>query len=69
MTAPAILWALSANYALAQQVEFTDPEILPEYFAYDSPHGFQNDSTPSCDEEAAELAWSRRPDWLRKHLA
>jgi len=39
VTAPAILAALSPNYALAQQVEFTDPEILPEYVTYDSPDG------------------------------
>ncbi|MBP1806261.1 YghX family hydrolase [Rubellimicrobium aerolatum] len=39
LTAPAILAALSPNYALAQQVEFTDPEILPEYVTYDSPDG------------------------------
>jgi carboxymethylenebutenolidase len=39
MTAPAILAAMSPNYALAQQVEFTDPEIFPEYVTYDSPDG------------------------------
>ncbi|WP_210527221.1 YghX family hydrolase [Rubellimicrobium arenae] len=39
MTAPALLAAMSPNYALAQQVEFTDPEILPEYVTYDSPDG------------------------------
>lgn len=39
MTAPAILAALSPNYALAQQVEFTDPAILPEYVTYPSPDG------------------------------
>ncbi|EYD72919.1 Dienelactone hydrolase family [Rubellimicrobium mesophilum DSM 19309] len=39
MTAPAILAAMSPDYALAQQVEFTDPEILPEYVTYDSPEG------------------------------
>ncbi len=39
MTAPAILAALSPNYALAQQVEFTDPGIVPEYVTYPSPDG------------------------------
>ena len=39
MTAPAILAALGPNYAMAQQVEFTDPEILPEYVSYPSPDG------------------------------
>lgn len=39
MTAPAILAALRPNYAMAQQVEFTDPEILPEYVTYPSPDG------------------------------
>lgn len=39
MTAMAVLQAMSPNYALAQQVEFTDPEILPEYVTYPSPEG------------------------------
>jgi carboxymethylenebutenolidase len=39
MTAGAILSMLSPDYALAQQVEFTDPEILPEYVMYPSPNG------------------------------
>ncbi len=39
MTAVAALSALSPNYALAQQVEFTDPDIKPEYMRYPSPQG------------------------------
>ena len=39
MTAGAILAVMSPNYALAQQVEFTDPEIVPEYIIYPSPEG------------------------------
>jgi carboxymethylenebutenolidase len=39
MGAPALLAAMSPDYALAQQVESTDPEILPEYVTYDSPEG------------------------------
>ncbi|MEZ2219161.1 YghX family hydrolase [Rhizobium sp. RCC_161_2] len=39
LTAAAILGLMSPNYALAQQVEFTDPEILPEYITYPSPNG------------------------------
>ena len=39
LTAPAILAAMSPNYAMAQQVDFTDPEILPEYVTYPSPDG------------------------------
>lgn len=39
MTAAAILASMSPNYALAQQVEFTDPDILPEYITYPSPNG------------------------------
>ena len=39
MTAVAALSALSPNYALAQQVEFTDPDIKPEYIRYPSPQG------------------------------
>lgn len=39
LTAAAILGLMSPDYALAQQVEFTDPDILPEYIAYPSPNG------------------------------
>lgn len=39
VTAAAILASLSPDYALAQQVEFTDPDILPEYITYPSPNG------------------------------
>src|SRR5690349_24480969 len=37
MTAGALLAALSPNYALAEQVEFTDPDIVAEYITYPSP--------------------------------
>ncbi|MCH6083818.1 dienelactone hydrolase family protein, partial [Salmonella enterica] len=30
---------LKPNYALAMQVEFTDPDILAEYITYPSPEG------------------------------
>lgn len=30
---------MSPNYALAQQVEFTDPTIVPEYIHYSSAQG------------------------------
>jgi carboxymethylenebutenolidase len=39
LTAGAILSMLSPDYALAQQVEFTDPEIVAEYIEYPSPNG------------------------------
>ncbi|WP_133001005.1 YghX family hydrolase [Luteimonas arsenica] len=39
MTALGALAALSPNYALAQQVQFTDPEIRAEYISYPSPKG------------------------------
>ncbi|HVI88749.1 MAG TPA: YghX family hydrolase [Dongiaceae bacterium] len=39
LTAATILSSMSPNYALAQQVEFTDPDILPEYITYPSPKG------------------------------
>jgi carboxymethylenebutenolidase len=39
MTAATLLATLSPNYALAQQVEFTDPEIMPEYITFPSPQG------------------------------
>jgi carboxymethylenebutenolidase len=39
LTAAAILRSLSPDYALAQQVEFTDPDIIAEYITYPSPKG------------------------------
>ncbi|PKH25047.1 dienelactone hydrolase [Enterobacterales bacterium CwR94] len=39
MTALMLFDLLKPNYALAQQVEFTDPDILPEYIRYPSPNG------------------------------
>lgn len=35
----ALLGQLSPNYALAQQVEFTDPDIIATYITYPSPNG------------------------------
>lgn len=39
LTATAILSSLRPNYALAQQVSFTDPDILGEYITYTSARG------------------------------
>ena len=39
LTAAAVLSAMSPDYALANQVEFTDPDIVPEYITYPSPNG------------------------------
>ncbi|WP_019955723.1 YghX family hydrolase [Yoonia vestfoldensis] len=39
MTAMALLQMLSPNYALAEQVSFNDPDIVPEYIMYQSPKG------------------------------
>jgi len=39
LTAAGLLASLSPNYALAEQVSFTDPAILPAYLAYPSPNG------------------------------
>ena len=39
MAAPAILAAMSPDYAMAEQVQFTDPDIVPEYITYPSPDG------------------------------
>lgn len=39
MTALALFELLKPNYALAEQVLFTDPDILPEYITYPSPNG------------------------------
>ncbi|QYK40833.1 MAG: dienelactone hydrolase family protein [Paracoccaceae bacterium] len=39
LTAVAILNMMSPDYALAQQVSFTDPEIVAEYVTYPSPGG------------------------------
>lgn len=39
LTAAGILAALSPDYALAQQISFTDPDIVAEYIRYPSPNG------------------------------
>lgn len=39
LSAVALGTLLTPNYAFAQQVEFTDPDILPEYIHYPSPNG------------------------------
>ncbi|WP_343648017.1 YghX family hydrolase [Enterobacter sp.] len=39
VTALALFNMLKPNYALAEQVKFTDPDILPEYITYPSPNG------------------------------
>jgi carboxymethylenebutenolidase len=39
VTAMTILSALSPDYALAQQIAFTDPDIVAEYITYPSPNG------------------------------
>ncbi len=39
VTAMALLNMLSPNYAMAEQVSFNDPDIVPEYIMYPSPNG------------------------------
>ncbi|GAB1577559.1 YghX family hydrolase [Bordetella petrii] len=39
LTAAGLLAALMPDYALAQQVSFTDPDIVAEYIMYPSPRG------------------------------
>ena len=39
LTAAALLASLSPNYALAEQIQFTDPDIVAEYIRYPSPNG------------------------------
>jgi len=39
VTALALFNMLKPNYALAEQVKFTDPDILPVYITYPSPDG------------------------------
>lgn len=39
LTAVAILGMMSPDYALAEQVSFNDPDIVPEYITYPSPNG------------------------------
>ena len=39
VSALSVLSALSPNYALAEQVAFTDPDIVAEYIIYPSPKG------------------------------
>lgn len=39
LTASALLTSLNPNYAMAEQVAFTDPQIIAEYITYPSPKG------------------------------
>ncbi|MGU1062154.1 YghX family hydrolase [Pseudomonas aeruginosa] len=39
LTATVLLASLSPDYALAQQIAFTDPDIVAEYVRYPSPNG------------------------------
>ena len=39
VTAAVLLSQLSPNYALAQQIKFTDPDIVAEYITFSSPNG------------------------------
>lgn len=39
MTGTALFAAMQPNYALAQQVSFTDPDIVADYITYPSPQG------------------------------
>ncbi|HTI37757.1 MAG TPA: dienelactone hydrolase family protein [Vicinamibacterales bacterium] len=54
---PAFEAALKANHVSYQ--EFTYPGTQ---------HGFNNDTTPRYDPDAAKLAWSRTMDFFGKHL-
>jgi carboxymethylenebutenolidase len=39
------------------------------YFYPGTQHGFNNDTTPRYDAEAAKLAWGRTVAFFKKHLA
>ena len=39
ITAAGLLTMLGPNYALAEQVSFTDPDIIADYVTYPSPEG------------------------------
>ncbi|MDF3608230.1 YghX family hydrolase [Paracoccus sp. DMF-8] len=41
LTATALLGMLRPDYALAQQIAFTDPDIVAEYVTYPSPNGHE----------------------------
>jgi carboxymethylenebutenolidase len=46
-----------------------EQKIPYEAFTYPgTQHGFNNDTTPRYDAEAAKLAWTRTLDFFRKHL-
>lgn len=38
------------------------------HFYANAQHGFHNDTTPRYDKEAAQLAWTRTIEFLKKHL-
>ncbi|KAI1693558.1 hypothetical protein Ddc_22694 [Ditylenchus destructor] len=68
LTASALLAALSPNYALAEQVKFTDPDIVADYLTYPSPKVMAACAATSC---ARPKPWAscRRWWWSTKTAA
>ena len=47
----------------------TEHKVPHEMFKYPgTQHGFNNDTTPRYDAEAAKLAWTRTIEFFNKHL-
>ena len=68
VTAIALLDMLSPDYALAEQVSFTDPDIRPEYITYSSPNGHGEVRGYLVRPAGAEGILLFPPDGSRKYL-
>lgn len=59
LTASATLAALTPNYALAEQVSFTDPAIVAEYITYPRPRATNRSGDTWCARRKAKASCRR----------
>ena len=56
--------------AAAYEAALKANKVRYQVFSYPgTQHGFNNDTTPRYDKAAAQLAWQRTIDFLKKNLA
>lgn len=67
LSAAAILESLSPDYALATQVEFTDPDIVAEYITYPRPMAMARCAVIWCGRPSSPARW--RAWWWRTKTA
>jgi carboxymethylenebutenolidase len=60
---------INAGWPAYEQALKENKKEYEVFFYAGTQHGFNNDTTPRYDAEAAKLAWSRTVDFLKKKLA